>query len=119
MEAFLKNLFLILPALGADLDTVRCLELVRSTPMRHSTVKLGDPMALYHVLVCRDDGQVARTYTIDAGSEPDALARLNGARHDETVEIWTGTRMISRLEAAPSPLRPHFTGSDALTAAPP
>ncbi len=54
-------------------------------------------MPHYHVLVFGDDGQVARTYAIDAPSDAEALARLQGAHSGESVEVWNGERMIRRL----------------------
>lgn len=61
-------------------------------------------MPHFHVLIFSKEGQVARTYAFEAGCEQDALARLDSAHRNESVELWAGERMIGRL--------PHTTGPE-------
>ena len=55
-------------------------------------------MPHYHVLILSDDGHVTRTYAFDAASDVEAVARLDGAHKNETVEIWNADRMLRRVE---------------------
>lgn len=57
-------------------------------------------MPHYHVLVLSNDGDVIRTYAVDAASDVEAVSRLDGAHRNETVEIWNADRMLRRVDGA-------------------